>query len=209
MLSYKKKNYALMEEDGSIRIKGSSLTSRSMERFGRDFIRRCIRHLLEGNTEVLHKVFTEMRDRILQHQMEVRDFARVETLSESLTDYRSAVESGGRTRSAAYEVALASEGRFRRGSRVAYYLTGDDPNPKGFRHCRSASDWDPNFPDENVPYYLRRLDELCEKFRPFFSPRDFRAIFSADDLFPFSPEGIRILPPIPPKPESEVEPEGS
>jgi DNA polymerase elongation subunit (family B) len=34
MLSYKKKNYALVERDGSLRIKGSSLTSRSMERLG-------------------------------------------------------------------------------------------------------------------------------------------------------------------------------
>jgi hypothetical protein len=37
------------------------------------------------------------------------------------------------------------------------------------------------------------LDELAEKFMEFFLPKDFRAIFSPDDLFPFSAEGIKIV----------------
>jgi hypothetical protein len=53
-----------------------------------------------------------------------------------------------------------------------------------------VEEWDPNFPDENSPYYLKRLEEYAEKFLPFFEPQDFRAIFSADDLFPFDPHGI-------------------
>jgi len=35
ILSYKKKNYALLGYDNKVRIKGSSLVSRSMEQFGR------------------------------------------------------------------------------------------------------------------------------------------------------------------------------
>ncbi|MBM2845844.1 MAG: polymerase region [Bacteroidetes bacterium] len=72
-------------------------------------------------------------------------------------------------------------------------MTGNDPSPRSFENCKPAEDWDPNFPDENVPFYLRRLDEFSEKFKPVFLPQDFRSVFSADDLFPFSPTGITLL----------------
>ena len=38
MLSYKKKNYALLGYDERITVKGSSLSSRSLEKFGRNFL---------------------------------------------------------------------------------------------------------------------------------------------------------------------------
>jgi hypothetical protein len=64
---------------------------------------------------------------------------------------------------------------------------------KGFENCKSADEWDPNFPDENTQYYIRRLDEFSEKFAEFFSPADFRVIFSPEGLFPFDPKGITPL----------------
>jgi hypothetical protein len=76
---------------------------------------------------------------------------------------------------------------------VAYYITGSDPNPKGFENCKPLEEWDPNFPDENTAYYLRRLDEFASKFEDFFLPQDYRKIFSSDDLFPFDPRGVTIL----------------
>jgi DNA polymerase elongation subunit (family B) len=195
MLSYKKKNYALLTYDEELRIRGSSLTSRSMERFGREYIRECIACLLRNDIAGLHGVYVRTRDRVSLRQLDVRDFARVESLSDTLADYRKSVDAGKRTRSAAYEVAFRMDKPLRRGDRVAYYLAGDDPNPKGFESGKPVTEWDPNFPDQNVPYYLRRLDEFSEKFRPFFSSVDYRRIFSPDDLFPFSPEGITILVP--------------
>ena len=62
-----------------------------------------------------------------------------------------------------------------------------------FDHAKLAERWDPVVPDENVPYYLRRLEEITKKFEPFFTPRDFKMIFSPEDLFGFSEEGISIL----------------
>ncbi len=44
-----------------------------------------------------------------------------------------------------------------------------------------------------MSYYLRRLDELVQKFEVFFSPQDFRSIFSLEDLFGFSAEKIILL----------------
>jgi DNA polymerase elongation subunit (family B) len=193
MLSYKKKNYALLRYDNKIRIKGSSLTSRSMERFGRNYIMQCIDCLLNNNIAGLHTLYTQLYHTISDHKLDVKDFARVETLKDSLTDYTREVDAGKRNRGAAYEVALATGKQIRVGDRVAYYITGNDRNPRSFDNCKPAEEWDPNFPDENTPYYLRRLDEFSEKFKPFFLPQDFRSIFSGDDLFPFSPTGITPL----------------
>jgi len=95
--------------------------------------------------------------------------------------------------SAAYEVAAASYRTFKAGDRVSYYFTGSDTNIKGFENCKLAESWDPNFPDENTPFYLKRLDELSKKFEEFFTPQDFRRIFSVEDLFGFSPKGIELL----------------
>lgn len=193
MLSYKKKNYALLGYDNKIKTKGSSLTSRSMERFGRHYILQCIECLLNNNIEGLHTLYTGLHRTIEEHKLDVKDFSRIEALKDPLERYRLDVESGKRNKSAAYEVAIATGKTYRPGDRVAYYITGNDPSPRSFENCKPAEDWDPNFPDENVPFYLRRLDEFSEKFKPVFLPQDFRSVFSADDLFPFSPTGITLL----------------
>ena len=201
MMSYKKKNYALLAYDERIRVKGSSLISRSMERFARTYIHSCIDYLLNNDIEAIHKLYGEQREAIQGHKLAVAEFARVETLRDSLEQYEQQVATGKRNRSAAYEVALASGKPYRVGDRVAYYITGSDPNARSFDNCKSAEEWDPNFPDENVPYYLRRLDEYSEKFTDFFQPQDFRAIFSAEELFSFDPRGIvPLVTPVPAEP---------
>ena len=193
MLSYKKKNYALLAFDNKIKVKGSSLISRSMEQFGRNYLHQCIDYLLNNNIDGLHRLYIEYHHAISDHSLEARDLARVESLKESPEEYTEQVKSVKRNRSAAYEVALASARQFKAGDRVAYYITGTDPNGRVFENCKAIEEWDPNFPDENIAYYLRKLDELSEKFTDFFRPVDFRAVFSADDLFPFDPTGIALL----------------
>lgn len=193
MLSYKMKNYAILDYDGTLRVKGSSLISRSIERFGREYLRRCIECLLREDIEGLHRAYVQARATILEHRWDVKDFARTETLKDAIVDYDQAVSTERRNRSAAYEVAKVTGRVYKPGDRVSYYITGNDSNVKTFEHCKPASEWNPAFPDENTAYYLRRLDEFSEKFREFFEPKDFRNIFSPDDLFPFSAAGIRIV----------------
>lgn len=193
MLSYKKKNYALLDRDGEIRVKGSSLTSRSIEPFGREFIFQSIKCLLHDDIAGLHRVYADFHRQISEHKLTVRDFARVEALKDPVEKYSEEVALGKRNRSAAYEVALSLGPGIRPGEKIAFYVTGSDPNPRAFENCRAAEAWDPSFPDENTAYYLRRLDEFSEKFRQFFSPQDYRALFMPDDLFPFNPSGIAVL----------------
>jgi hypothetical protein len=138
----------------------------------------------------MHNLYAEIRSSILQRTWNTRDFARVETLSDSLETYSRELSEGKRKKSAAYEVAVAGKHNLPPGSRIAYYVTGNDPNARAYDHCRPAEEWDPHFPDENTAYYLRRLDEFAGRFSAFFEPGDFRSIFTADELFPFDPSGI-------------------
>jgi DNA polymerase elongation subunit (family B) len=193
MLSYKMKNYALLGYDNKITIKGSSLISRNMKKFGKHFIEQCIDALLNDNIESLHTLYVSLSKDISGHKLSVADFAKTETLKDSIEQYSEEVEAGRRNRTASYEVAISSSVHWKQGDKISYYITGSDANVKGFEHCKLADEWDPNFPDENIQYYLKRLDEFSKKFEIFFEPRDFRAIFSVDDLFPFSAQGIKIL----------------
>ncbi len=193
MLSYKMKNYALLGYDGKMKIKGSSLISRSMERFGRSYVQRCIDCMLRDDVDGLHQLYNLVHNDILEHKLEVRDFARTEALKDSVADYKREIEMGRRNRSAAYEVAMALERNFKPGDSISYYIAGNDANVKTSDFCKPVEAWDPNFPDENSAYYIRRLNEFSEKFSEFFTPQDFRAVFSPDDLFPFSSKGIQPI----------------
>jgi DNA polymerase I len=193
MLSYKKKNYAVLGFDGRVTIKGSSLISRSMEPFGRAFIERSITALLTGNFDELHNAYVETRASIVQHRFGAADLARTEMLRETREEYLRAVESGERNRSASYEAAIAAGRVWKPGARVSFYITGGRSDAAEFESARVTDEWDPNFPDENTSHYIKRLDEFAKKFEPFFFPEDFRRIFSFDDLFPFSSIGIGII----------------
>jgi DNA polymerase I len=207
ILSYKKKNYALLDYDNRVDIKGSSLVSRTMERFAREYLHQCIDCLLNDNFEGLHELYVNLRKDVLEHKLEVRDFAKTETLRDSLEEYSREVEAGKRNRTASYELALRSRRPFKSGDRISYYFTGTDPNIKAFESCKLVEEWIPNAPDENTAYYIRRLDEYTKKFEVFFSPQDFRKIFFADDLFQFSPADIQITTQEVKKAEEEPEEE--
>lgn len=198
MLSYKKKNYALLTYGGALKFKGSSLVSRSNERFGRRFVRKAVRLLLEEDIQGLHDLYLATRDRILAHRWEeVADFSRTETLKDNAEAYLADVAAGKRTRAASYELAMARAQETgqpaRKGDRITYYITGSTASVTSFENCHLADVWDPNAPDENTAYYLKRLDEFTRKFEPFFTEHDFRLIFSPEDLFGFSPAGITLI----------------
>jgi DNA polymerase elongation subunit (family B) len=193
MLSYKKKNYALLDYRDRVNIRGSALISRSLERFAKVFLQLCIHKLLQEDIEGLHTLYVSLRKDIMEHRWDVLDFARTETLHDSIDTYEREVESGKRKPSAAYEVAKRSGLPVRVGDRVTYYVTGNQANVKIIDHSKPAEEWDPNFPDENTAYYLERLEEAARKFELFFEAEDFKRIFSSDDLFGFRPEGIKII----------------
>ncbi|HTR82683.1 MAG TPA: DNA polymerase domain-containing protein [Bacteroidota bacterium] len=193
ILSYKKKNYALLGYDDRITVKGSSLISRSMEHFGRHYVQQCIECIVNERIDDLHRLYLEVEKSIKEHSLDVKDFAKTESLKDSLEEYQRDVNAQKRNKSASYELALASSRSYRAGDRISFYFTGTSSNIRGFENAKEAEEWDSNFPDENVGYYLKRLEEFSSKFEPFFSEKDFRSIFSAEDLFGFDSSRISIV----------------
>ena len=193
MLSYKKKNYALLDDENHITIKGSSLTARSLERFIKQYLRQCIECLLNERIDDLHNLYVTYTNELRNHGLDVYELCRTETLRESLEVYNREIASGKRKPAASYEVAKRAGIPVKQGQTISYYVTGNHPGIKIMDHSRLAEEWDRNFPDENTAYYFSRLHDASSKFEIFFTPEDYKKIFSVDDLFGFSSKGIRIL----------------
>ncbi len=193
MISYLKKNYALLGYDGTIKLKGSSLISRSAEKFGREFIRKGFEKLLEEDVQGLHDLYVSYKEMIMNHNWPIEDFSRTETLKSTMEQYTADTESGKRSRSITYELALKKHLSVNKGDRITYYVSGSGLQSSLYDKGKLADEWDSSRPDENTQFYLKRLDEFSQKFLPFFKPQDFSSIFSTDTLFSFSPEGIELI----------------
>jgi len=167
MFSYKKKNYALMDENGNVTIKGSGLRSRGMEKYLREFLSTMIRLLLEGKGEEIHPLFQDNLDKLEEHQMGISWLAKTETLTESLDTYREKVAAKKRNPAATYELAIASGRPYRAGDQVSYYVTGKAKTVRVYENCKLTSDYDPKYPDENVAYYRGKLHKLLKNFQEF------------------------------------------
>ncbi len=164
MYSYKIKNYALLRDDGTVTIKGAALKSRGLEPFQRQFMEALIRLKLEDRSERIPALRSEYETAIRERRWPIRMLARTETLADSPEAYARKQGTGRRNRSAAYELALKSDRVYRAGDTVAYYVTGSRKSVAVHETARLVADWNPEARDENVAYYLAKLDALCRKF---------------------------------------------
>jgi len=169
MFSYKVKNYALLDYQGRMSIKGSGLKSRGLERFQRQFMEELFMLLLSGSSEKIPALLVEYREKFEHHQFPVRMFCKTETLQESPELYQMTVKAKKRNASAAYELALTSGKHFEAGDQVSYYVRGKGKKVRVFDNCALAREWNPESPDENVEYYIDKLQGLYQKFSSFFS----------------------------------------
>jgi DNA polymerase elongation subunit (family B) len=194
MLSYKKKNYALLGYDGKMKIRGSALISRSMEQFAREFIQESIALMLREDLDGLHKLYADYARKILDRAMPLKKMIRIEAVRESIEDYLAAVKMNRRNRTATFEAAIGANIDLRPGERVSYYIVGNDPNPRTFMNAVLYDERDESSPDYNAQYYARKLGEYAERFSEFFEPEDFLKKFSTDEgsLFTTSLDGVRM-----------------
>lgn len=167
MFSYKKKNYALLGENGKVTIKGSGLKSRGMEKYLRDFLSSMLRLLLEGRSGEVGSLYETFSAKLANHEMGASLFSKTETLTDSPETYRQKIKSGKRNRAATYELALASDRDYRAGDQISYYVTGEGNKVRVYENCKLASVYDPLHPDENVEYYQSKLRDLLKKFGEF------------------------------------------
>ncbi len=194
MLSYKKKNYALLGYDGKVKIRGSALISRSMERFAREFIHETISFMLHEDIEGIHRLFSDYTHKITYRELPLMKMVRTEAVRETIDEYLAAVKAGRRNRTATFEAAINAGISLKSGDRVSYFIVGNDPSPRTFMNAVLFDEKDTAPQEYNALYYSRKLNEYAERFSDFFEPEDFRKIFSSDEgsLFRTSLDGVRM-----------------
>jgi DNA polymerase, archaea type len=188
MLSYKMKNYVLLDARGKLLIKGSGLRSRGIELFQRLWLEEMFRLLLTGRRGEIPALVNRWREDFEGRRVPAKHFMKTETLQESAAGYQDKLRGGRRNVSAAYELALRSERPYQAGDQVSYYVAGEKKRVKVNESAKLATEWDPVAPDENTAYYLAKLEDLYEKFRP---------LIEQDSLAPpvdAEPEGPEQLP---------------
>jgi DNA polymerase elongation subunit (family B) len=168
MFSYKAKNYALLDTDGHVTIKGAALKSRGMEPFLRDYLDTMIRHLLEEKPAEAEALAASMEADLRARKIPVEKLARTEFLQDSPASYQKKIAASSRNRSAAFEVALRSAQDYKAGDQIRYYISGDSKKVTAYEAAKPLDQYDPSKPDENIPYYSDKLHDLAAKFQPFF-----------------------------------------
>jgi DNA polymerase elongation subunit (family B) len=164
MFSYKAKNYALLTRDGEVIIKGGALKSRGLEKFQRVFLEEIIKLLMEGKPEGIGDLRTDFERKIREREMPIAWLMKTDTLQDSLEKYRQKIAGSARNRAAAYELALASGRDYKPGEQISYYITGTTKKVAAYENAKIASAFDPQNRDENIDYYVAKLDELVKKF---------------------------------------------
>jgi DNA polymerase elongation subunit (family B) len=164
MFSYKAKNYALLTRDGDVIIKGGALKSRGLEKFQRVFLEEMIKLLMEGKPEEIVDLREKFENKIRNREWNIEMLMKTDTLQDSLDKYRVKIAGSARNRAAAYELALASGRNYRPGDQISYYVKATPKKAPAYEAAKLASDFDPQNRDENVDYYVAKLDELVKKF---------------------------------------------
>ena len=167
MFSYKAKNYALLTRDGEVIIKGGALKSRGLEKFQRVFLEEMIRLLMQGKPEGISSLRADFERKIREREWPIAWLMKTDTLQDSLEKYRQKIAGSARNRAAAYELALASGRNYKPGEQVSYYITGTTKKVAAYENAKLAANFDPENRDENIDYYVAKLDELMKKFAGF------------------------------------------
>ena len=171
MFSYKAKNYALLDDSGFIVIKGAALKSRGMEPYLRDYLETFLRLLLRREPEKAAALREDLALRLRRRELSIEALAKTEALQDSVASYSKKITASSRNRSAAFELAIKSGRNYQAGDQISYYITGATKKVTAYENARFASEWNPEARDENVEYYVAKLDELATKFEEHASKR--------------------------------------
>jgi DNA polymerase, archaea type len=164
MFSYKAKNYALLTKDGEVMIKGGALKSRGLEKFQRVFLQEMIKLIMEGKPEAIADLRNRFEKKIRNREWKIDMLMKTDTLQDSLEKYRAKIAGSARNRAAAYELALASGRNYKPGDQISYYIKATPKKVPAYEAAKLASEFDPENRDENVEYYVTKLDDLVKKF---------------------------------------------
>jgi DNA polymerase elongation subunit (family B) len=145
MLSLKQKTYALMDDDGTVRLTGSALRSRALEPAFRDFIGATAKALMVGDLDTAKDQYFALAEAIREQNLPV------ETITQTVRPRESTLKSRVKLE------ALLQEhtDRWRYGDRIGVY----EHESGGYAFSEDYNR------DANVGALLDRLKDVIERFR--------------------------------------------
>ncbi len=162
MLSLRLKTYALLDHDGTMLLKGSSLRSRRMEPCFREFLREAARHFLRDDRAAAREAYFALGERIRSRDLSVREFGQWGMLNEETLVKQPRLKR--------LVDRLPRHLVVRSGERLEFYERQDGGLALTSEYAG----------DENIGYLLRRLRDVAERFRALFaSDAEFDAFFPA------------------------------
>ncbi|HEX5580136.1 MAG TPA: DNA polymerase domain-containing protein, partial [Gemmatimonadaceae bacterium] len=177
MLSHEPKNYALLEHDGTLVLRGVAFRSSRAEPYGERFLRRAIPRLLQDDLAGVRDAYLDMVGALRRRELPTRDVSSLVRLTKTPAAY---AETRERRRELPYEAMLASgRAAWSVGERVRVYRTGtgegavapDDDAPD----AADARDYD-------AGHYVRLLrDTYAARLARGLRAEDFAAVFADPD----------------------------
>ncbi|MBA3275519.1 MAG: ribonuclease H-like domain-containing protein [Chloroflexia bacterium] len=158
MLSLKLKNYALLDYDGMMTMKGSALRSRRMEPCFREFLKATAYDFMRDQRDAARERYFDLADRILTRQLPPEAFSQWSMLRQSTIDRQPRIKL----------LLNANSGRWRYGERVSLYERED--GSLGFSEDYRR--------DENTRVLLRHLKDAAGRFELLFvDAQEFESFF--------------------------------
>ena len=163
MYCHKMKNYALLDYDGNIILRGSALRARNVEPFLRETLAEMLSLVLHDRAGEIPELLRKTAEALGEKKIALAKLAKTDTLISSLDSYAKKTEDKGRGRAAAYELALKSGRDYKAGDKVTYYVTGEKAAVSVWQNAKLLSDNAGEY-DANIKYYLNKLKDLSKKF---------------------------------------------
>jgi len=195
MLSHEPKNYALLDYDGELFLRGVAFRSSRAEPFGQAFLRRALLSLLAGDVPGVRAAYMETIDALRSRELPTRDVAARVRLTKTPERY---FESREQRRELPYEAMLAS-GResWHVGDKVRIYRTRDGGAAVAPElDDEGASDiGDPR--DYDLTHYERLLrDSFATRLARAFTPADYATVFADPDQPSFFAPPVESIRPV-------------
>jgi DNA polymerase elongation subunit (family B) len=119
---------------------------------------------MQGKPEAIADLRNDFDRKIRNREWKIDMLMKTDTLQDSLEKYRAKIAGSTRNRAAAYELALASGRNYKPGDQVSYYIKTTPKKVPAYEAAKLATEFDPDNRDENVDYYIAKLEDLVKKF---------------------------------------------
>ena len=188
MLSHEPKNYALLEYDGGLVLRGVAFRSSRAEPFGEAFLKRALLRLLVGDVEGVRDAFVETVTALRRRQLTTHDVSSRVRLTKTPDEYAATRLD---RRELPYEAMLASgHGTWEIGDRVRVYRTKSGGGAVvEDRDDDGGGDDGIDRRDYDIEHYVRVLrDNFASRLARALTPEDYAAVFE-------DPEQLSLLTP--------------